>query len=114
MKEEEIKKAEIVKREEIATEKKKKEDEREKVRVEKEEKTRKEEEKKKADEILRAACNTAGSDEGVVGERRGYLSKWNLIGMMPAIASMPSRGDVLKAPRIQMDALLCILLRTFM
>jgi len=30
------------------------------------------------------------------------------MGMRPAIASSPSVGDVLKAPRIQMAALLCI------
>ena len=40
--------------------------------------------------------------------------RWNLIGMSPASALMPLRGDVLKAPRIQVAALLCILLRTFM
>ena len=32
----------------------------------------------------------------------------------PAIASIPSMGNVLKAPRIQMLALLCIFPRIFM
>jgi len=36
------------------------------------------------------------------------------MGMSPAIASRPSIGEVLKAPRIQMAALLCIFLRIFM
>ena len=39
---------------------------------------------------------------------------WYFIGMMPAIASMSSDGEVLKAPKIQMAALFCILLRIFM
>ena len=39
--------------------------------------------------------------------------RWNLIGMRPASASMPSRGDILNALNIQMAALLCILLRIF-
>ena len=33
--------------------------------------------------------------------------------MSPVIASSPSVGNVLKAPRIQMAALLCIFLRIF-
>jgi len=39
---------------------------------------------------------------------------WYFIGMMLVIASIPSDREVLKAPRIQMAALLCILLRIFM
>jgi len=39
--------------------------------------------------------------------------RWNLIGMIPAMASMPSDRDVLKAPKIQMAALLYILFRIF-
>jgi len=31
------------------------------------------------------------------------------MGMIPAIALIPSEGDVLKAPKIQIAALLCIL-----
>ena len=40
--------------------------------------------------------------------------RWNLIGIIPAIASIPSVGDVLKAPRIQIAALLCIFPNIFM
>ena len=36
------------------------------------------------------------------------------MGISPAIASRLSVGDVLKAPSIQMAALLCIFLRIFM
>ena len=39
--------------------------------------------------------------------------RWNFIGIIPAMASIPSKGKVLKAPKIQMVALLCILLRIF-
>ena len=39
--------------------------------------------------------------------------RWNFIGIIPAMASMPSEGKVLKAPKIQMAALLCILSRIF-
>ena len=34
--------------------------------------------------------------------------------IIPAIASMPSAGDVLKAPNIHMVALLCIFPKIFM
>ena len=34
--------------------------------------------------------------------------RWRLIGMSPAMALMPDDGDILKAPKIQMAALLCI------
>ena len=37
--------------------------------------------------------------------------KWALIGIRPMIASIPSIGEVLNAPRIHMAALLCILPR---
>ena len=37
--------------------------------------------------------------------------RWNLMGMRPVIALIPSEGDVLNAPSIQMATLLCILLR---
>jgi len=36
------------------------------------------------------------------------------MGMSPTMASRLSIGEVLKAPRIQMAALLCIFLRIFM
>ena len=39
--------------------------------------------------------------------------RWCLIGIRSMIASIPSKGDILKAPSIQMVALLCILLRIF-
>jgi len=35
----------------------------------------------------------------------------DLMGIRPASTSMPSVGEVLKAPKIQMATLLCILLR---
>ena len=35
------------------------------------------------------------------------------MGIIPAIASMPSTGDVLKAPSIHMVALLCIFHKIF-
>jgi len=35
------------------------------------------------------------------------------MGIKPAIASRPSNGDVLKVPRIQIVALLCILPKIF-
>jgi len=56
----------------------------------------------------------SGSLKGHMSDLLEIFWRWNLIGMRPASASMPSRGDVLKAPRIQVAALLCILLRTFM
>ena len=42
------------------------------------------------------------------------FQRWNFIGITPAIALMPSDGKVLKAPKIQIAALLCILFRIFM
>jgi len=55
------------------------------------------------------------------GSLRGQISnllvifwRWNLIGIIPVIASIPMEGEVLNAPKIQMAALLCILLRVFM
>jgi len=36
------------------------------------------------------------------------------MGISPAMASMPSVGEVLKAPRIQMAALLCIFPNSFL
>ena len=40
--------------------------------------------------------------------------RWNLIRIIPAMASIPMEGEVLNAPKIQIAALLCILLRVFM
>ena len=34
--------------------------------------------------------------------------RWSLMGISPAMASIPNKGEVLKAPRIHMVALLCI------
>jgi len=39
--------------------------------------------------------------------------RWNFIGIISVMASIPVEGKVLKAPRIQMVALLCILSRIF-
>ena len=55
-----------------------------------------------------------GSLKGWIWNLLVIFWRWNLIGMMPVMASMPSKGNVLKASRIQMAALLCILLRIFM
>jgi len=40
--------------------------------------------------------------------------RWNLIGIIPAMASIPMEGEVLNTPKIQIAALLYILLRVFM
>ena len=54
-----------------------------------------------------------GSLKGRICDLLVIFWRWNLIGMIPVIASMPSDGDVLKVPRIQMAARLCILFRIF-
>ena len=56
----------------------------------------------------------SSSLRGQIWDLLAIFWRWNLIGMMPAMASIPSAGDALKAPRIQMAALLCNLLRIFM
>ena len=54
-----------------------------------------------------------GSLKGHICDLLASFWMWNLIGMILAMASMPSDRDVLKAPKIQMAALLCILFRIF-
>jgi len=52
--------------------------------------------------------------KGQICDLLAIFWRWNLIGIIPAIALIPSNGDVLKAPKIQMAALLYILSRIFM
>ena len=54
-----------------------------------------------------------GSLKGWICDLLAIFCRWNFIGIIPAMASIPSEGEVLKASKIQMAALLCILLRTF-
>jgi len=51
--------------------------------------------------------------KGHICDLLASFRRQNLIGMIPVIASMPSDRDVLKVPKIQMAALLCILFRIF-
>lgn len=55
-----------------------------------------------------------GSLRGRISDLLVIFWRWNLIGIIPAMASIPMKGKVLNAPKIQMAALLCILLRVFM
>ena len=55
----------------------------------------------------------SGSLKGRIWDLFAIFWRWNLIGMILARASMPSKGEVLNAPKIQMAALLYILLRIF-
>jgi len=55
-----------------------------------------------------------GSLRGQISDLLVIFWRWNLIGIIPAMASIPMEGEVLNAPKIQMAALLCILLRVFM
>jgi len=54
-----------------------------------------------------------GSLKGRICDLLVIFCRWNFIGIIPAMASISAEGEVLKAPRIQMAALLCILLRIF-
>jgi len=54
-----------------------------------------------------------GSLKGQICDLLVIFCRWNFIGIIPAMASIPAEGEVLKAHRIQMMALLCILLRIF-
>ena len=56
----------------------------------------------------------SGSLKGQISEHLASFCRWNLIGMIPTIASISSDGDVLKAPKIQIAALLYILFNNFM
>jgi len=54
-----------------------------------------------------------GSLKGRICDLLASFWRWNLIGMIPAMASIPSDSNVLKAPKIQMATLLYILFRIF-
>jgi len=54
-----------------------------------------------------------GSLKGRICNLLASFWRWNLKGMIPAMALMLSDGDVLKVPKIQIAALLCILFRIF-
>ena len=51
--------------------------------------------------------------KGQICDLLAIFWRWNFIGIIPAIASIPSEGEVLNTPKIQRAALLCILLRIF-
>jgi len=55
-----------------------------------------------------------GSLKGRICDLLAIFCRWNFIGIIPVMASIPSEGEDLKAPKIQMAALLCILSRIFM
>ena len=54
-----------------------------------------------------------GSLKGWICDLLAIFCRWNFIGIILAMALIPSEGEVLKAPKIQMVALLYILLRIF-
>jgi len=54
-----------------------------------------------------------GSLKGQICDLLAIFWRWNLIGIILAMASIPSDGNVLKASKIQMAALLYILSRIF-
>ena len=54
-----------------------------------------------------------GSLRGWISDLLAIFWRWNLIGIIPAMASIPMEGKVLNAPKIQMAAFFCILLRVF-
>jgi len=54
-----------------------------------------------------------GSLKGQICDLLAIFCRWNFIGIIPVMASIPSEGEDLKAPKIQMAALLCILSRIF-
>ena len=53
------------------------------------------------------------SERGQIWDLLASFCKWSLIGIILAIASMLSVGEVLNASKIQMAALLCILSKIF-
>ena len=55
-----------------------------------------------------------GSLKGCIYDLLAIFCRCNFIGIIPAMVSIPSDGKVLKAPKIQIAALLCILSRIFM
>ena len=55
-----------------------------------------------------------GNERGQSWDLLVSFYRWNLMEIIPMIASMPSVGEVLNAPKIQIVALLCILPKIFM
>jgi len=55
----------------------------------------------------------SGSEDEWSWDLLASLWRWNFMGMRPVMASIPSVGEVLNAPNIQMAALLCIFPKIF-